>query len=99
MKRSELEYAARWNSDLKRAQEDAKNLQPFNVVGIMIDDGHGGLSPHRIERGASTGTGTISHIAWSEDLQKELTAALHRVFQNRIKEAETNLESVGVEIA
>lgn len=98
MNRSELEYATHWNRKLKDAESEFEALLSFNVIGIVVDTGEGGLRPIRIERGGCSGTGSVSGIGWADDLQNALTAALHAVFQERIRQARTNLESVGVAV-
>jgi hypothetical protein len=94
-----LSQATNWHSALKDAERCIDSLAEYRVVGIVVDRGEGGLSPIRIERGGNSGTGRITSIGWSKDLEQELTNAMHAVFEARATTAREALTALGVKAA
>lgn len=98
MERHELTRAAAVNSALERAEYNLEALSGYKVTGIMIDKGDGSLNRITLERGRS-GTGSISSIGYSQDLQAEMTAALHAHFTSKVETARAELAKLGINIA
>lgn len=99
MNLADLKRASDMQWKLEAAQSQGDALLEYSVVGMVVDRGEGSLEPHRIERGGQTpGGGTISSIGWADDMQKALTDALHKVFEDRIAAAKAELVALGVEV-
>ena len=92
----ELKAAETARYSRERADNALDALAGYEVIGIVIKKGIS--DPFRIERGGSSGTGTIGSIGWSDDMTLALTAALMEVFEARKKNAEGQLKQFGVEV-
>jgi hypothetical protein len=96
---TDLEKAAALNEQLKRSRRDQEALSGYKVVGVIIDTGEGSLRPFTINRNSGGGTGPISSLCWSEELQAGLTEAFHEVYSRREKAALEMLKKYGIDIA
>lgn len=96
MTRHELTRATELLSDLRRVERDRDALAKQRVVGITVDCGEGQLNPNRIGRAEPSGTGSISSISWTDDLQADMTQALHLHFDCKVKALRGELERMGV---
>ena len=100
MTRNDLEQAASANSELKTAERHLEALlsDDFKVTAITIDRGDGGLNPITLQKGCG-GTGSISSIGFTDGLKEAMTKALYDHFRDRVKKAQSVLESLGINVA
>lgn len=95
---NELQRATEWHLKLKGATAHRNALAEYRVVGIVVDRGEGGLNPVRIERGGNSGSGSITSLGWTKDLQDAMTNALHQLLEEREEAARAALTDLGVKL-
>lgn len=90
-----LKVAAGWVSELERAESHADAVKDFKVYGVQIARGVSD-DPVNLGRGSRGGTGSVTSIGWSDDLEAELTTAFQNVFRARVETAKAKLVELGV---
>lgn len=93
----EIKRAAALISERERAIGNLKAMEDYEVFGVELRRGLMADSVH-IGSGGGSGTGTITSIGWSDDLQAAVTAAFRKVFQDRIDAATVALTVLNVEV-
>lgn len=98
MNRVDLERASDLVRLLQRAERNRDAVLDRKIVGVVTDrsDGEGRLDPITIERSGGSGTGTITSISFTDDLETALTATFHEVFEERVAKLKADLHALGV---
>lgn len=102
MKLSELERADQARRDLRQARDQQEALKKYRVISVSIAQGKTeipeGIGSITLRSGQS-GTGSLSCIGFPDDLASYLSLAIEQWIDNRVKDAEARLETLGVDLA